>query len=1106
MLPRTPSNSAYREGFALVISLVLMAFIFLLLSSLTTMIRVETRNAGTSVEIVHARENALTALQMAIGELQLYTGPDTRITVPSSVEGEEGWVHVYNSNVSSDLGSDAPIATLASQREGGERALLMTYGERNDTGEVVPVEVRANLIDMGAGSAGLSGANEAAWWIGDESQRVSLAPGHATPEALGMVFSSPEIRSQWLHGASWGLPVNVFSQPATDTDKFDKASNASGLELFLQKNNVADHPLGLTAETVGVLAQSSGEGGLLYDLSTWAFDSGDPDLRAFSIDLPQAVQQKLRDYIESSEVLAAFNGSPFRQSITPNSTIHPIISEIKLNYWLHIENNGSYATGGGMVANQFTYQFHLFPNVEITNPYAVAFDPSRYRVVVDHLPGRDPAISDTDYLQPGPIGTAWNQLEGDGSEYFSVTVYPSASPDLTDSLWTQSWRHTFYLDLNSDYLQARDADNPQIEMLLDPVGLRPGASSLFSQRYQTDSRHDVRKQSWKNIGNARTSFTDTTDSVSPDANTSFFRKPKDISNSNVVPNDSMGIGYAYNQRIDRGENSATAQALAPLEYSMRFNFRSPMPGQEPHKFRVRLYYVPNEYAGGGTYPDRSEDVLLEERWIPMYAEPFQTESGRLGMRTFGADGRRSPNVVIGYQLADDTHSADWLKRTPDPRSIHAPLTKNSSGQPGGGVPYGLNEAVYEGNDDPYEIVSGIPAEGDQTQGVFGQAEGEEPHQRALLFDVPAWSPDNIANLRHAGFSNLSEEQIEADMTGLLEGLSYAPAWSLTTAADTIDLEDDSDMNTEVRAAVRQLQAQLWDKSFLSGYTGDPDDVEISPRYMTFDSKPVSSLSLQPELMASELGRKGSFNVNSISPDAWLALLSSASLDSLYVYRPDSENNPADPDDDDPAASVQIDPGNDGQPYIMSSRIDTHPGLGYYDLLHTDSDPVRREWSSVRPVSTDELETLASEIARLVKERGPFPSLSGFIDSQVLEDALTASNINEHADMITESLPEPTAIQPRYLTAGSLLARIGSRLQARSDTFRVRAYGKYDDSKVWCEALLQRTPDYVDETLPANELPTPGSINERFGRRYTIVAFRWMSEADIQREQAVFNTN
>ncbi|MDR2430324.1 MAG: hypothetical protein LBD14_05505 [Puniceicoccales bacterium] len=91
--------------------------------------------------------------------------------------------------------------------------------------------------------------------------------------------------------------------------------------------------------------------------------------------------------------------------------------------------------------------------------------------------------------------------------------------------------------------------------------------------------------------------------------------------------------------------------------------------------------------------------------------------------------------------------------------------------------------------------------------------------------------------------------------------------------------------------------------------------------------------------------------------------------------------------------------------------------------------------------------------------------------------------------------------PGMLLQGDILQTIGARLSARSDTFVIRAYGDAKNktgsatsSKAWLEAVVQRVPEYLDATQPADE--TAAGINRRFGRRFHIVSLRWLSPDEL----------
>jgi hypothetical protein len=86
---------------------------------------------------------------------------------------------------------------------------------------------------------------------------------------------------------------------------------------------------------------------------------------------------------------------------------------------------------------------------------------------------------------------------------------------------------------------------------------------------------------------------------------------------------------------------------------------------------------------------------------------------------------------------------------------------------------------------------------------------------------------------------------------------------------------------------------------------------------------------------------------------------------------------------------------------------------------------------------------------------------------------------------------------------------------RDDTFRIRAYGESLDAsgkvvaRAWCEAVMQRMPEYCDATndatVPARMMSSSGvfsdnasltPINRIFGRKFMMESFRWLTEREI----------
>ncbi len=82
--------------------------------------------------------------------------------------------------------------------------------------------------------------------------------------------------------------------------------------------------------------------------------------------------------------------------------------------------------------------------------------------------------------------------------------------------------------------------------------------------------------------------------------------------------------------------------------------------------------------------------------------------------------------------------------------------------------------------------------------------------------------------------------------------------------------------------------------------------------------------------------------------------------------------------------------------------------------------------------------------------------------------------------------------------------LGNAATARSDTFTIRGYGEAHDAagqitaSATCEAVVQRLPDWYDpadlaETAPANLV---SESNKTLGRRFRLLAFRWLNPDEI----------
>jgi hypothetical protein len=194
---------------------------------------------------------------------------------------------------------------------------------------------------------------------------------------------------------------------------------------------------------------------------------------------------------------------------------------------------------------------------------------------------------------------------------------------------------------------------------------------------------------------------------------------------------------------------------------------------------------------------------------------------------------------------------------------------------------------------------------------------------------------------------------------------------------------------------------------------------------------------------------------------------------------------------------------------------------------------QRRWQGYRQLTDVQIEDLATRIVKEVRNRGPFLSMSEFVnrrlgpasDERTLRGAVQAAielaDVNtplvndglilDAGNMGAHNFQAPTAafgpntvLAPGSLSQGDVLSAIGSHITVRGDTFSIRCYGDSTDKKTgkilaraWCEAVVQRLPGFADPSdAPEMETAQLKPANAAFGRRFEIVSFRWLSSDEI----------
>ena len=352
---------------------------------------------------------------------------------------------------------------------------------------------------------------------------------------------------------------------------------------------------------------------------------------------------------------------------------------------------------------------------------------------------------------------------------------------------------------------------------------------------------------------------------------------------------------------------------------------------------------------------------------------------------------------------------------------------------------------------------------------------------------------------------------------------------------------------------------MWDRWFCSSVSDMPDQRgkkearEVLEKFLKGEeqlpvsrykrvSTPYNNDALVERIMANDgwkyiaqyLMIDGGFNVNSISEEAWAAVLQGLAKRKLVTGKGGK-------------LGFVEEGKTEGQVlfsrFMLSTTDKSIDGLGGYSSMQGASEfrdsNMTTAWGEVRMLEPEGIKQLAQKIVEQVRKRGPFLSMSDFVNRRLeagenglkgaLQAAIDATDINRDFDDSNElkisNVPSgdlyknPDAAKgsmhtaaPGYLIQSDVLASLGNILTVRDDTFTVRAYGcvrnpnKAVLAQAWCEAVVQRTMNYVDPTnKPEDSDYTPegkkngqglSDTNKVMGRQFRIVSFKWLDNWDI----------
>ncbi|WP_309384381.1 hypothetical protein [Cerasicoccus frondis] len=418
------------------------------------------------------------------------------------------------------------------------------------------------------------------------------------------------------------------------------------------------------------------------------------------------------------------------------------------------------------------------------------------------------------------------------------------------------------------------------------------------------------------------------------------------------------------------------------------------------------------------------------------------------------------------------------------------------------------------------------------------------HTHTPFFDIPTTPPLSLGDLRHADISPsyftpslaignsraspLINRELKTDRSGVgrytLSDVSYLANEALFDNYFMSGIVPEVNYGALTYAETRSVEEVIED------HFDNGSRLSLNQRIVT--NIDIAGDDLKDELVinhrladdaylktAALLSVIGQFNVNSTSAEAWAVLLHS--LRNQAIARVNTDGS---------VTALSSDPRLDNSVW---SRLSIP--LNMDSFSDSDANP----WKGWNNLTDDQINNLAEAIVQQVKLRGPFKSYADFVNRKLIDEdddidnlglqgalqaAIELADINAEVKSNAGSQPEhernyvapdhafdeSAAGIPGFLMQGDLLAPLAPILSVRSDTFIIRSYGETVDpytheikAKAWCEAVVQRIPEYIESTAPDGTEQEPwiapellSNENQNFGRRFKILSFRWLQSNDV----------
>lgn len=1114
------------QGFALVVTLVLMVLLSILGLGLLSLSSIAVRSTARETASQTARANARLGLMLALGTLQREMGPDRRVCHPASVSdsakpGRRHWI----------ASSDSWNSTSAAPRPDAKdtfRRWLVSGPDAFTTDQSSPQNPPSSgdaLFFLGIDPSDrvtapkiLLRSGSYAWWIDDEN-------------AKALVSRAPEdgiAATAWSHAQAaptTGFPLHDdFSALDPRDPSLEKLPTLMSLDPALGKSGIAGKNFHDFTVFASGLFTDVARGGLKKDLSLF-------------LDFPK-------------------QSAPLPVKLPNLNTVYPggiTWEELWLyhNVWQALQpplSGLSSVTGGNLSGAEMLV---TAPGKGVASVDAFRRDPFSLYKRPNHIrmqwisslwakknPGTSPSDPETYQLcwVSDPAITLWNPFD------VPVALHPDAYYSL--KFWTIPYTVSIYRDgmlaLRKTFneLSVNDPFDHIFSLVVgtakspfhgrtgtpDPVILMPGEVQIMSEGVSGEPIEYVKNNNaaksigtragW-NLGRGRYVKLPGLDKVRPDERLEIEILPNSspIREFPVYGSQLVNFPWSYGRDQRKGD----AAPILGFQELWGTKVYAP-PGKNAAQYPDVFPQVPRRKL-----PSARNFTGTDKELVMSFSLQNKTEESPTSWTRFHSLATSGQYLELGDPRNPVTHPLE-VDVKPLSGLTHPSMPQSGPSHPSRGLFGGSYYNQATGQD--IVIMRSIPREPPLSLGAFQHAIANGNTTRMEGGGALSPAPDPRA---------LPEPEVSKPISNSHALPMIAPDKTSNPPKDGKLAEIDHSY---------EVNRMLWDSWFLSSivqrqaphhsvkktasevfsdFSENPTESPLpNPHVRLATTGPAAARDLlfssgkaKPDahLRAASLLRfDGAFNVNSTYVEAWKAMLASMNEAAIPLA-----SSPDKPGDITPFETVGI---------PVTALLTPHGGSFEKAAISSAAD--RTQWRGFRQLTPGEIAELAEAMVAQVRLRGPFLSMADFINRRVGGDkdlalsgplqAALDKTVNKELFSAAQRIasapagaafPFPEAAElpktfggPAHVTQADILTAIGSQLTVRADTFRVRAFGEASDkagnvtARAWCEAIVVREPDYIDPSLPAYEIPATGSPNESFGRRFTVHSFRWIAPAEL----------